>query len=615
MRTGFRLVAGMGLVGVLVVAIPPHGHAQERQGAVSISAGFAVTSSELREWDAFVDDMVRADELVLRSRYDDRLLAGRIHERFAQYYEGVPVHGADVSRQMAEGVTVSLFGTVHRGIALDTTPDLSAEEVAELVRQRSGASPALDRLPTLVVLPMPGGSYGLTYRSTMSNAWTYFLDAHTGRIVFEVNEVRAQSVVGTGKGVLGDQKKVSATRTTGTFQARDQLRAGEILTLDMRDDEQRLKDLVFDTGRPGVPRWVQSDVASDTDNSWSDSGVVDGHVHMGWTYDYFAQQQSYEGLDGANGRVLGLINNASVENGAFFIRPPFGPEGTGAMVFGDTSDGTALVAEDVVAHELMHGVTFFSVSQRTGNSGGLLDILIGELGPTSFVLDGTTFVCGSTFGTSLDGRRLPVLCIDGRFLLVSNHGGAVNEAYSDIFATAVEFFFHDPGSGPLKADYLIGEDVSFGPIRSLEDPQSVPIFPSSPIPLPDAYSRGVRFLVLDDAPFVEFTNVAFVDGLVLTLPSIDAGAVHWNSTILSHAFYLAIEGGQNRTTGLTVQGVKAANREQIERVFFRALTELMPAATNFFLTASVISQSAVDLFGVNSSVSRAVDQALLAVGL
>ena len=35
----------------------------------------------------------------------------------------------------------------------------------------------------------------------------------------------------------------------------------------------------------------------------------------------------------------------------------------------------------------------------------------------------------------------------------------------------------------------------------------------------------------------------------------DNGGVHINSGIPNHAFYLAIEGGTNRTSGLSVQGV------------------------------------------------------------
>ena len=109
----------------------------------------------------------------------------------------------------------------------------------------------------------------------------------------------------------------------------------------------------------------------------------------------------------------------------------------------------------------------------------------------------------------------------------------------------------------------------------------------------------------------------FLDDLgnLALLGSTDGGAVHWNSTILSHVFYLVVEGGQNATSGLRVQGVGAANREQIERVFFRAMTEIMPSFADFPIAAAVLCQSARDLFGVNSSVLRAVDQALLAVGL
>ena len=106
-----------------------------------------------------------------------------------------------------------------------------------------------------------------------------------------------------------------------------------------------------------------------------------------------------------------------------------------------------------------------------------------------------------------------------------------------------------------------------------------------------------------------------VEGQILIALECDNGGVHWNSTILSHAFYLAIEGGHNRTTGRTVQGVGGANRHDVERAFFRAMTHLMPARTTFPLTAAVIRQSAVDLFGTDSATHRAVDQALYAVGL
>ena len=152
--------------------------------------------------------------------------------------------------------------------------------------------------------------------------------------------------------------------------------------------------------------------------------------------------------------------------------------------------------------------------------------------------------------------------------------------------------------------------------RSLEDPRAIAVtLYRGAFRYPDAIGRDVRFIALSDGQMISDTWVCVVEGQILIAFGCDNGGVHWNSTILSHAFYLAIEGGQNRTTGRTVQGVGGANRHDVERAFFRAMTHLMPARTTFPLTAAVIRQSAVDLFGAGSAIHRAVDQALYAVGL
>ena len=161
----------------------------------------------------------------------------------------------------------------------------------------------------------------------------------------------------------------------------------------------------------------------------------------------------------------------------------------------------------------------------------------------------------------------------------------------------------------------MGEDTG-RTIRSLEDPRAIAVtLYRGVFRYPDAIGRDVRFLAVSDGQTIYDTGVCVVEGQILIALGCDNGGVHWNSTILSHAFYLAIEGGQNRTTGRTVQGVGGANRHDVERAFFRAMTHLMPARTTFPLTAAVIRQSAVDLFGTDSATHRAVDQALYAVGL
>src|SRR5687768_6103033 len=124
-----------------------------------------------------------------------------------------------------------------------------------------------------------------------------------------------------------------------------------------------------------------------------------------------------------------------------------------------------------------------------------------------------------------------------------NESGALNESLSDVLGVGAEFYYQPSGSGLRQADYLMGEDsIRPGGIRSLANPAAYGD--------PDHYSR--RFTGRDDN-----------------------GGVHINSGIPNHAFYLAIEGGVNRTSGLRVTGVGAGNREQIERAFYRAFVSML----------------------------------------
>jgi Zn-dependent metalloprotease len=102
---------------------------------------------------------------------------------------------------------------------------------------------------------------------------------------------------------------------------------------------------------------------------------------------------------------------------------------------------------------------------------------------------------------------------------------------------------------------------------------------------------------------------------LVTLPTTDGGGVHVNSTVLSHAFYLAIEGGRNATSGITVQGVGAANRAQVEKSFFRAVNLILPNVPSLQTLAQATVVASIDLYGVNSQTTLSIRQAMQAVGL
>ena len=463
----------------------------------------------------------------------------------------------------------------------------------------------------------------------MSDGRFYFADADDGRIAYTIDAFRSQAAVGGGIGYKGVRKKMSTTRAGSRYEAHDLLRPGAIVTLDGRLNTPRVYRLLYDhflEGLPeGEPLWTPHDIATDADNDWHDPAVVDGHAHTGWTYDYFFQRHGWKGIDGEDGRILSIVN-LPVRN-AFFFSPPYGPEGTGVMVYGRAEFATSeepWTNLDTVGHEMMHGVAFHALNRRTESPFGLANDVAASsrLGPPSFIDGGgKTHTCATArFPGRIatpDGWKnvpLPAFCVDGRFVLSSHQGWSIDEGYADIMAQAVEFFHVNAGA---TADYLVEGDQGMPIIRSPVDPRSIPLSPVIPQwRYPDTYGDRYEFaLVRSDEGFVTFSPFVFSDGqFAFALGGPGYGGSHWNSTILSHAFYLAIEGGTHRTSGMTVEGVGGANRDEIERIFFRALTDLMPAATSFPMAAAVLRQSAADL-APGSDGERAVEEALRAVGL
>ena len=297
------------------------------------------------------------------------------------------------------------------------------------------------------------------------------------------------------------------------------------------------------------------------------------------------------------------------------------------FAYGRAADGVPITALDVVAHEFMHGVTSAAMRRRTG--GEYEDQFeLGPAGPTTITFEGRTLTCATDTLPVTDGfgerQEVPFLCDDaGRFVRGANHAGAVNEALSDVIGTGAEFFFHPPGTGLLRAGLSECEDiVGLGPLRALDEPAAFTIRARPrPIPYPDHWAHSFQYLVVitagtRDAPRAfDFAPVVLRGRDAVVMRSADAGGVHINMTILGHAFYLAVEGGTNATSGLRVQGVGGANRAQIEQAFFRGMTVLMPNAPSMPVAALAVYQAAVDLFGAPSAAAQAIAQAMAAVGL
>ncbi len=518
----------------------------------------ATTVNDLRAWDGNVTTQLRSGNLRALSVERDPSVPARLVERLQQYYQGVPIFGAQIVRDSDSGVAQSIFGEVPQTFALDTRPGLAVGAAERAIIAIGGDSARLLRRIELVILPMAVAQPRLAYTTVVSAAgsvFRLFVDANTGAELLRFSELQTQSAIGTGRGLVGDTKKLSVRSTAGAFVADDRLRPPSLLTYDMRNNLLRTLNVL-----DGFVPLSVSDLATDTDNTWTDIPAIDGHAYIGYTYDYYFKRHGRRSLDNRDRPIITLINGVS-QQAALALPPDFfftfavnafwcgdcGPGNVGVMYFGNgfpasagTLDGqvwTYLAGSlDVAAHELTHGVT--------ESSSGLIYL---------------------------------------------DESGALNEAFSDIMGTSAEFFYQPVGSGIGQADFLIGEDSIRAPggaglvgIRSMNNPAAFGD--------PDHYS-------------IRFTG------------SSDNGGVHINSGIVNHAFYLAIAGGTNRVSGLPVTGVGIANIEQMEKVFYRAFVFLLPANATFATARAATIQAARDLYGTTGPVVNAVTQAWTAVGV
>jgi len=229
-------------------------------------------------------------------------------------------------------------------------------------------------------------------------------------------------------------------------------------------------------------------LATDSDDDWNTPGraspgqaaLVDAQFYANVTDDYYLGVHNFDWLDHY---PQGMVSSAHVQRN--YANAYWNGE---QMAYGD-GDGVEfreLSGDlDVVGHELSHGVT-----------------------------DATSD------------------------LIYQNESGALNEAFSDIIGTAIEFHY---GTG----NWTIGEDI-------------------------DILSNGFRNMA---NPGEDGDPSHYADRYT---GSSDNGGVHTNSGIANHWFYLLVNGGQNadpdHASGTNVQGVGLSTAEQIAFLGFTALT-------------------------------------------
>ena len=262
----------------------------------------------------------------------------------------------------------------------------------------------------------------------------------------------------------------------------------------------------------------------DSNNVWNninaqqDEVATDAHWGLEMTYDYYLNRHNRNSIDGNGFKLKAYVHYDNNYANAYW-------DGQ-RMTFGDGNSSMGpLVALDIVGHEITHGLT-----SNTAN------------------------------------------------LDYQDESGSMNEGFSDIFGTAIEFY-----AKPATANWLIGEDIGSA-LRSMSDPNSKGD--------PDTY-LGVNYYI----------------------GAADNGGVHTNSNVLNYCFYLMSAGDNGTNDNNDVYSVNGVGIDTAGQIAFRALTVYLVNTSQYADARFYFIKSSIDLYGACSNAVETTTNAFYAVGI
>ncbi len=478
--------------------------------------------------------LVDADrDLKARHSHADQL--GHTHVRYDQFHNGVKVFEGEAISHIDSRGQVKVTDAIHKNLKIDTTPAISSATAIATAVQAMGIVGGYDQ-PSAQLEILPAGQ-----RSKASRlVWhiSIFVEnevSEPAQMEYFIDAKNGEIALaynalhtGIGKSAYAGQVTIGTSGAAGAYQLKDPSRSN-IYTTDMKNRQSGNGTLM-----------------ADADNTWGDGIVdsanvqttaVDAHFGLQTTWDYFKNVHGRNGIDNKGTTTFSRVHYGRRYDNAFWSDSCF------CMTYGDGSGspGVAggflpLTSLDVAGHEMTHGVT-----SRSAN------------------------------------------------LTYSGESGGLNEATSDIFGAAVEFYANsakDPG------DWLIGEMV-----------------------MPTNYNTaGVYIATPSTAKALRYMSQPSKDGSSpncwsSTLGNLD---VHYSSGPANHMFYLLANGGSSACNGNAVAGIGI---DAASKIWYRALTVYMTAGTNYAAARAAAINAAGDLYGAASTQTNAVKAAFSGINV
>uniref|UniRef100_UPI0035614559 M4 family metallopeptidase n=1 Tax=Lutibacter sp. TaxID=1925666 RepID=UPI0035614559 len=277
--------------------------------------------------------------------------------------------------------------------------------------------------------------------------------------------------------------------------------------------------------------------AAEWDNAAKDNGALDAHWGAEMTYDYWLTKHGRNSFNNTGAAINSYVHYDAAYDNAFW-------DGS-RMTYGDgSSNGTVgngyfdiLTSLDVAAHEIGHAICTYTAD-----------------------------------------------------LAYQKESGAMNEAFSDIWAAAVEAY-----AAPEKSTWLIGEDIerrtTSVALRSMSNPKDEG--------QPDTYG-GTNWVNVNCGTPTQ-TN--------------DYCGVHTNSGVLNHWFYILSVGKTGSNDIGSSYSVSGIGIDKAAQIAFRLESVYLSANSTYADARTSGIQSAEDLYGVGSPEVIATTNAFYAVGV
>ena len=490
-------------------------------------------------------NLKEADGLRFLNTTPDEL--GMVHYRYLQTYHGIPVEGSMLITHTLNGMVESYNGEVYPGLNVNLSANLTEDQALSIALDKVKASlykwqiltdeailKTLENNPQATYYPKAEMVIVSKDNSRKIEDYRYafkfnvyaeeplsreliYVDAITGEILFAHDQIHTGNSPGTAHTKYSGIRTIITDSVSPTLYRLKETSRGNGVETYNLNNSQ--------TVPTNSANWINF---TDSDNVWNnvnakkDEVATDAHWGAEMVYDYFKNIHNRNSLNNNGFKLISFVHYGTNYNNAFWNGQ--------YMHYGDGNGTTftPLTALDVCGHEVAHGLT-----SNTSN------------------------------------------------LVYSYESGALNESFSDIFGTAVEFY----GRNNL-GNWIIGEDMTPG-------------------------GNGIRNMVNPKL----FQDPACYNGQYWFTGAGDNGGVHTNSGVQNFWFYLLTMGG-NGTNDLgkayNVSGIGILNAGKIA---FRNNTVYLTPNSKYADARFFAIQSASDLFGSCSNEVKQTTNAWYACGV